>query len=355
MAMENDLSTAKAMAVMEVSSKRILYSKNMEERLPMASTTKIITAIVAIENNYDLDRLVEITTDGVGIEGTSIYLRAGEKLTIRELLYGLMLRSGNDAAVAIAKATSGSVDAFVQKCNEFVKIIGAENTHLVNPHGLPDDGHFTTAKDLAIISAYALQNSEFAKIVSSTEKRIENVLNSAKNRVLKNKNKLLLNMEGATGVKTGYTKKAGRCFVGSAKRNGMELVCVLLDCSPMFEECQNLLEKGFSEFKMIDLLEPNSVVGEVMIENGYSPKTKVVVKGGAKLPLKVSEVDDVQIVYDVPSKVEAPKRAGDVVGKFEIYASKDLIFSDEIYIIEDVKSKSSNFGETLIKDFVHLD
>ena len=199
-----------------------------------------------------------------------------------------------------------------------------------------------------------MNNSEFAKIVSSTQKTIENVLNSAKNRVLNNKNKLLKTMDGATGIKTGYTKKAGRCFVGSAKRENMELVCVLLNCGPMFEECRELLERGFSEYKMIELIEPNLVIGEVSVTNGDIAKAKVAVREGAKLPLKVSEIDTTQIIYDIPHEIESPKTAGDPIGKFEIYSSKDLIFSDEIYIIEDVKSKSTNLGESLIKDFVHL-
>jgi len=353
---KNDVKTsAKAMLVMDVNSGRVLYSKNDNEKLPMASTTKIITAIVAIENNDDLERLVEIDDEMTGIEGTSIYLKKGEHLTIRELLYGLMLRSGNDSAIAIAKATSGSVDAFMDLANKFCKNIGACDTNLTNPHGLPDDNHYTTARDLALISSYAMKNVEFAKIVNTKQKTIQNELNSSKKRVLNNKNKLLKNMEIANGIKTGYTKKAGRCFVGSATYNDMTLVCVLLNCNPMFEECKMLLENAFSEYKNIELVKADEVVGELKVENGIKDTVKITAGTGAIVPLKVSEVDDVNIVYDVPACISDPFSAGDVVGKFDIYVSNHLIFSGKIYIIEDVYIKEPSVGNEIIKDFVHLD
>ena len=350
----NNLTSAKAMAVMEVSTGRILYSKNEEEKLPMASTTKIITTIVAIENNDNLEKIVEIENDCVGIEGTSIYLKAGEHLTIEELLYGLMLRSGNDAAVAIAKATSGSVENFMILANNFCKNIGANDTNLTNPHGLPDDNHYTTAKDLALISSYALKNEKFAKIVGSKQKIISNELSHGKKRILNNKNKLLKNMDNATGIKTGYTKKAGRCFVGSAQKDGMELVCVLLNCLPMFEECKLLLEKGFNEFKMVEVLKGDEVLGEINVTGSNNTSVKYAVKVDAVVPLKINEIDSIDIVYDLPSKISAPHDKSEPIGKFDIYASKNLIFSNKIYIIENVESKKQNMGENIIKDFVHL-
>ena len=354
-AKEKELSSAKAMAVMETSSGRILYQKNSQEKLPMASTTKIITAIVVLENIDDLETMFTATKECVGVEGTSVYLREGEALTIRELLYGLMLRSGNDAAVALAIATSGSVSEFVDLCNKFCASIGANNTHLSNPHGLTDKDHYTTASDLCLISAYALKNPEFAKIVSTRQKTISNTLNTAKNRVLNNKNKLLKNMENATGVKTGYTKAAGRCFVGSAKKDDMELVCVLLNCVPMFEECQALLEKGFAEYKMVDVLGSGEVVGEVSTENCDTKSVKIVARHGARLPLSVAESDTIEIVYDFPKVISAPQTKDFPIGKFDIYASKDLIFSGKIYIIEDVKSEEKTFGGEIVKDWIHLD
>ncbi len=349
-----EISSAKAMTVMDVETGRVLYSKNNDKKLPMASTTKIITAIVAIEKNPDLGAVVTIGKDCVGVEGTSIYLKEGETLTLEELLFGLMLRSGNDAAEAIAIHTSGSVEKFVEQCNLFVQKLGAKNTHLENPHGLPDDNHYTTAFDLALISAYALKNEKFAEIVSTTEKKIESVLNGASNRKLQNKNKLLKNMPEATGVKTGYTKKAGRCFVGSAKKNNMHLVCVVLDCAKMFEECQLLLEKGFSEYHLTEILAPENILGDIEIVGGEKQKTKFCVRDGISLPLKISEVDEVEVVYMIPESVVAPHQASKPIGEIQIYVSKDLIFSDKVYIIEDVKSREVNILEKLVHDMIHL-
>ena len=340
---------------METSTGRLLYSKNENEKLPMASTTKIITAIVAIENNEDLNRIVKIEKEMTGIEGTSIYLKEGEELSIEDLLYGLMLRSGNDAAVAIAIATSGSIDSFIDLANNFCNDLGASNTHIVNPHGLPSDEHYTTARDLALISSYALKNEKFAKIVNSKQKTIINHENIDKKRVLNNKNKLLKNMVNATGVKTGFTKKAGRCFVGSAKKDNMEVVCVLLNCSPMFEDCEVLLNLAFSEFKLVEVLKENEIVGEINVLNGEKEKVKLYTKTGAILPLKVDEIDGVQIIYDYEKQVNAPVKAGDEIGKFDIYAGNCLIFSNKIYIIENIDSKKQSLGEDVIKDFVHLD
>jgi len=187
----------------------------------MASTTKIVTALTVIRNT-DLDEVVEIPKAACGIEGSSIYLREGEHLTVRELLYGLMLRSGNDCAVALALHTSGSVEAFAELMNTTAVELGCENSNFVNPHGLHDDRHYTTALDLAAVTCEALHNETFREIVSTKAVRISNE-GYEYDRVLVNKNKLLSNVDGADGVKTGYTKKAGRCFVGSATKNGMQV------------------------------------------------------------------------------------------------------------------------------------
>ena len=248
---EKTLTSAKAMAVIEKESGRILYSKNKDEKLPMASTTKIITAIYVIEHCDDLDRKFEIPKEAVGISGTSIGLQTGEHLSIRELLYGLMLRSGNDSAVALAIATGGSEEKFIEDVNSWLsEVVGVFDTHLSNPHGLPADEHYTTASDLAKISAYAMKNQTFCEIVKTQKISISDEKQSKYPRDLVNKNKLLKNYEFADGIKTGYTKSAGRCFVGSATKNEMTLICVLLNCGPMFEECQELLEKGFDEYKL---------------------------------------------------------------------------------------------------------
>ena len=335
---ENELTSAKAMCVIERDSGRVLYSKNEHERLPMASLTKIITAIVAIENNADLDRVIEIPKEATGIEGSTIYLKAGEHLSIRDLLFGLMLRSGNDAAVALSIATSGSVDAFMTLANEFVARLGLTNTHLVTPNGLHDDNHFTSALDLARVTAYALDNPTFAEIVKTQKTVIPNEFKANENRLLKNKNKLLAQLADADGVKTGYTKKAGRCFVGSATRNGMQLVCVLLDCKPMFEDCAKLLERGFNEFELVDLLSAYDACGKIKVTKADENEVGVFTRSEFVYPLTAQEKSNVHITRNLPESVAAPIKKNQEVGQLEINLGNDLIFCEKIYTINSVES-----------------
>lgn len=337
--------TAESMVTMERSTKRILYSKNMDKILPMASTTKIITAIVAIENCKDLDEKHLITKDMTGVEGSSIYLKAGEHLSIRELLYGLMLRSGNDSAIAIAKIISGDVQRFIQKMNCFCIELGLTNTNIVTVNGLHDKDHYTTAKDLAVVSCYALSNPIFAEIVSTKEKVISNELD-AKNkcRLLKNKNKLLKKVDGADGVKTGYTIKAGRCFVGSVTRNGMGVVCVVLNCKEMFEESTRFLNKAFKEFSL-NLVQSK---GEIKNheENKKAQNISIIFKKDIILPLKTKEIDKISIKLDLFDK---PRKDGQI-GFAYFVLENNLIFSEKIYtIIDEKQTKISDFRDNFNK------
>lgn len=253
--------SAQSAIVMERTSKRVLFSKNCDECLPIASTTKIVTALTAI-NHTNLDDVVEIPSEACGIEGSSIYLRAGEHLTVRELLYGLMLRSGNDAAVAIALHTAGSIERFAEMMNETASKLGLTDCHFANPHGLHDDNHYCSANDLAVITCEALNNPDFCEIVSTKTYRIANE-GYDYDRVLVNKNKLLSNCDGADGVKTGYTKKAGRCFVGSATRNGMQVVVVVLNCGPMFEDTASMLDAAFANYSLKTIIPQNKICGSI--------------------------------------------------------------------------------------------
>lgn len=226
----------RAECVIEVSSRRILHEKDAMLPLPNASTTKIVTALIVIEDCFLSDEVV-IPPEAEGVEGSCVYLRAGETYTVEALLYGLMLRSGNDAAAALAIYHSGSVAAFAQVMNERVLLLGAEHTHFSNPHGLPDAAHHTTARDLALITAAAMENETFRAIVSAKRYAPYDWYN---------KNKLLSSFAGACGVKTGYTVQAGRCLVSAAEREGTLIVCVVLDCPPMYERSAQLLEAAFS-------------------------------------------------------------------------------------------------------------
>ena len=334
-----ELTSAEGMVTIEQGSGRVLYEKDKDKRLPMASTTKILTAIVAIENAKDLDEKQEIPREAVGIEGSSIYLRTGEHLTIRELLYGLMLRSGNDSAVAIAILVAGSVDEFVKLMNDFCEKLNLENTHIVTVNGLHSENHYSSASDLARITSYALKNETFAEIVGTRETKISNEFdNKNKCRFLKNKNKLLKTLNGATGVKTGYTTKAGRCFVGSATRGGMTVICVVLNCRPMFEETKYLLEKAFDEYKLIKLFKKGELTS-FYPDDKKVQKVSINIKNDIIYPLNAKEIK--QINAKIKSENNYYK---DAVLEFRL--QNNLIFSEKLYTIL-IYNKSD------VKDNIH--
>ena len=219
--------SARSMVLVESGSKSVLDSVDCHSIMPMASTTKIMTALVVLET-LALDTVVTIPAQACGVEGSSVYLKAGEKLLVRELLYALMLASGNDAATALALAAAKSEDAFVSLMNKKAASLGLKNTHFTNPSGLPDDNHYTTAYELALITCHALENPDFCDIVSCKSTSIS-YNNVAGGRYLTNHNKLLFMYEYTVGVKTGFTKKAGRCLVSAAKKDSVTLVCVTLN------------------------------------------------------------------------------------------------------------------------------
>ncbi|HOL18259.1 MAG TPA: D-alanyl-D-alanine carboxypeptidase family protein, partial [Bacillota bacterium] len=271
-AAENELATeeggitARAAILMDRETGRVLWEKNAQLRLPMASTTKIMTAILALELGNEAD-VITTSKRAAATEGSSIWLEEGEQKTLEELLYGLMLLSGNDAAVAIAEHIAGSVENFAALMNEKAAAIGATNTHFCNPHGLPDDRHYTTAYDLALISAYALQNERFREIIRTPE-YIISWPGREWDRVLQNQNRLLELYPGGDGVKTGWTKEAGRCFVGSATREGWQLVAVVLNAPQMWEDTMRLLDYGFETYSRQKVLYQGQVICTAEVYKG---------------------------------------------------------------------------------------
>ncbi len=335
---ENLYTSAVSGCVIEAESGRVLFEKNKDKKVPMASTTKIMTAITAIENCENLDEKFEISPKAVGVEGTSLYLRKGDVYSTRDLLFALMLISGNDASVAIAEHVAGSTSEFVTLMNELAKKIGANNTHFANTHGLDADGHYTTAYDLALITAYALNNDTFREIVSTKNTKITN--SNGENRYLKNKNKLLFTLDGCIGVKTGFTNDAGRCLVSAIERNGMRLVCVVLNCGPMFEESATLLNECTNRFKKVDITSLYNYNNEVEVFDGREKFAKLYTKEKFFYPLTDKEVESLEIVYTLPKFIEAPLSKDSEVGKIEVFLNKDLLFSEKVYTIEEVKSKT---------------
>jgi D-alanyl-D-alanine carboxypeptidase len=278
-------SSARGMCVMDVATGRVYFEKGADTKMGMASTTKVVTALTVLENVSNVDAKVKINDKAIGIEGSSIYLQKGEELTIRELLYGLMLRSGNDTAVALALAVSSSVEDFAKLMNETAKKYGAVNSNFTNPHGLDDKQHYTTARDLAKVAAAALKNPIFTEIVSAKSKRISGV---DMPRMLINKNRLLKSLDGCIGVKTGFTKKCGRCFVGAREVNGQKTVCVVLNCGPMFEETAALLKQAQDIYVNKVILAKDEIFTD---GNGR----KAVAIGDFQYPLSENEFNELEI------------------------------------------------------------
>ena len=242
------LLSASSAALYERNSHTFVFTKDAEERRPMASTTKIMTALVAVNRAKSLDEIVTVPPEAVGVEGSSLYLREGERLTLSDLLYGLMLQSANDAAVAIAIHVTGSVDAFVAEMNETASELGLTDTSFTNPHGLHDENHYTTACDLAKIAAAALEDEIILKI-SSTYKHTIPQTNLSPARHIVNHNKLLRLCDSAVGLKTGFTKASGRCLVGAFETDGLSLVSVTLSAPNDWDDHQKLLAYGRSRLE----------------------------------------------------------------------------------------------------------
>ena len=325
-------SSAKAMCVLDKDSHRILYSKNANEQLPMASTTKVVTAITAIENCKDLNQVITVNNNAVGVEGTSIYLRKTEQISVMDLLYGLMLRSGNDSATALAYHIAGGVGEFAGLMNNLAKKVGANNSHFANPHGLDNPNHYTTAYDLALITCYALNNPIFKQIVS-TKSHVIPATNVSDKRYLTNKNRLLSSLNGCCGVKTGFTSKAGRCLVSACERENQTTVCVVLNCGPMFEESADLLESSFADYTYTKLIDKNKQIYNEYVTDTANGRLYLYAKDDFYYPLKSGEQDKIKLAYNV--KLDDAKQ-GAVVGKIDIFLDNQLINSTKLYTINKI-------------------
>lgn len=259
--------SAQKAILLDADSGRTIYEKDADSRSLIASTTKIMTALVVCEQCNVLDR-VRIPKEAVGIEGSSIYLKEGEVLTVQDLLYGMMLHSGNDAATALAIYCGGTVEGFAQLMNDKAHFLGLEDTHFANPHGLDSNQNYSTARDLALLAAYAMENPIFAQTVSSKTVRIGD-------RSLRNHNKLLWQVDGAEGVKTGFTKAAGRLLVSSAVRNGRRLIAVTINDGNDWADHKKLLEDGFSRYESCQIVKKGEVLGRIAVMGGQSHYVEV--------------------------------------------------------------------------------
>ncbi len=324
--------SARSAIVIEAETGRVVFEKDADTRRPMASTTKIMTALVAIESG-DLSREIIVDAAAEGVEGSSIYLCAGDKITLEALVWALMLESANDAATAIAVGVAGSVDAFADLMNQKAAELGLCDTHFTNPHGLSDDDHYTTARDLAKLTAAALENETFKTIVSTASHRIE-YGESVRN--LHNHNKMLRLYDGALGVKTGFTKASGRCLVSAAERDGMTLIAVTLNAPDDWSDHTAMLDLGFSSLEKLTLISPGESVFISPCIGTESGQITIKNREGLTVILPRAEHNITHTVI-LPRYLWAPIKAGDEVGKIEIRDGETLLGEVILYAEEDAE------------------
>ncbi|HHY70379.1 MAG TPA: D-alanyl-D-alanine carboxypeptidase, partial [Thermoanaerobacterales bacterium] len=310
--------------------------KNAHIRLEPASITKIMTAVLALEKGQ-LSDIVITSNAPLSAEGTRIYLEEGEQLTLEQMLYGMMLNSGNDAAIAIAEHISGSVETFVQMMNEKAREIGAKNTTFVNPNGLSEEGHLTTAYDLALISRYALLNFPKFKEIAST-KTIEIPWQGQEwDRQLINLNKLLWNYEGADGIKTGYTSTAGSTLAASATREGWQLISVILKSdSNVSADSMALLDYGFANFEIKDVIEKNTRVSKENVK--YGDPVELVVKDGFTTVVEKNSLPITQKIV-INTEIKAPISKNETLGQMIFYQGDKKLGSVDLIATDDIKRK----------------
>lgn len=291
---------ARSAYVMDAVSGRVLYEKAPTQQSLIASTTKIMTALIVCEQSNVLDRM-RIPKEAVGIEGSSMYLQEGEVLTLQELLYGLMLSSGNDAAVALAIYCGGTVEGFVELMNDKARVLGLTGTHFANPNGLDSPGHYSTARDMAVLSAYAMENPIFYKTVSAKTVKVGQ-------RYLRNHNKLLWQVEGADGVKTGYTKAAGRILVSSATRDGRRIIAVTIHDPSDWQDHTQLLETGFSRYTVRPIIKRGQLVDTLEVVGGEAKQIQVL--AAEDFSYALAKEENPQLALPGPGFVYAPAVEG---------------------------------------------
>lgn len=340
--------SARAAVLMEADSGDVIFEKNASERLPMASTTKIMTALVALERG-ELDRAVKAGADSVGIEGSSLYLKEGDVLTMRDLLYALMLASANDAAEVIACEIGGDVDGFAALMNEKAEELGLESTHFTNPHGLDDEEHYTTARDLAVLASYALKNDVFREIVSTVKHTVD-IIGSDSDKVIVNHNRLLRSYEGAIGVKTGFTKRCGRCLVSAAERDGVTLVAVTLNAPDDWDDHRAMLDLGFDEYGRRVL----AARGEISVELPCLGGDKPFVKCSNMEELSVSLPENAQTAMRIEADryFPAPVKKGDALATAVFYSDGREIAKLPLFAEHDVAESTAKL--TLVQRILQL-
>ena len=350
---------SRSCVVLDRKSKYILYGKNENKKVKMASTTKIMTAIIVIENNQ-LDKTVEVSKKAAGTGGSRLGLKVGDKITIKHLLYGLMLCSGNDAAVALAEAVAGDVSNFAKLMNKKAHDLGLTNTNFETPHGLDSENHYTTAYELALLTDYALQNPTFLNIVG-TKNYTVNINGYPK--TLTNTNELLGNLNGVYGVKTGFTNGANRCLVTSCKRGDMDIICVVLGADTKNFRTQDsikLIEYAFKTYTYIDIENKikdffnewiNSNLNTFYVEKGITQNLQLKISdiSLSVIPVKKSETNNIEIVPDINTYLQAPILENTKIGNLNILLNNSVLLHCDILCKNSIPKK--NVGNYLIDFF----
>ena len=340
--------SAKAAVVICGDTGEVLFSKNHNERLPMASTTKIMTGLLLCEYG-NLNREITITADMVMVEGSSMGLLVGDKVTLHDLLYGLMLASGNDAANTIAIIMAGSIGDFAELMNRKAKEIGLKDTNFVTPSGLDDENHYTTAYDLAMLAKYAMRNEDFATAVGS-KSAVLNYGNPPYRRTLTNHNKLLKSVEGCVGVKTGFTKKSGRCLVSAVKRDGKYVIAVTLNAPNDWQDHKNMLEYGLSKIIQTEIT-PKQNVYNIPVISGEKDKLTVKIE---PFLLNSSQSEGFSCEVYLPAYLFAPIKKGEVIGRVLYKQNGKILAEKEITADSEIKLYKFEKKNNIFKNFLHI-
>lgn len=354
---------SRSAVVIDRKSKAVIYGKNENVKKAMASTTKIMTAMVVIQNT-NLNNTVEISKKSAGTGGSRLGLKVGDKITVKDLLYGLLLRSGNDCAVALAEYVAGSVQEFSNLMNQNAQMLGLNNTHFITPHGLDEEEHYTTAYELAVLTDYALNNEVFAQIVNTKSYTI-NINENTK--TLNNTNELLGNLNGVYGVKTGFTNGAGRCLVTSIKRGNLDIICVVLGADTKKDRTRDsakLIEYTFNKYEEINISEKvkesfeswNEInANRINIEKGESSKLELTLNDKDKIftyPIEKGTEDNINIEINANLNLKAPVLENTNIGKIKVYYNaKELLEIDILNINKINKKRIKNYMSDIFKNY----
>ncbi len=327
-------------ALLCTSEGELLFEKQADIPLPMASITKIMTAVIALEKTDDLKNEITVPREAVGVEGSSVYLKIGETVSIEMLLYSALLESANDASTALAIAVSGSVESFVSEMNEKASALSMDNTVFKNPHGLSEDGHYTTSRDYAKLMAYALQNESFRDIIA-TKKKVIPSSDGSLTRVLTNHNRLLNTYSGMLGGKTGFTKLSGRTLVTAAERNGTTLICITINAPNDWQDHSNLFDFGFESVKT-ELVTPEKYPIEIKLAGGLTDIAKAEFSAFSVTVPSDKEID-IKIV--IPHMIFAPSEKGTTVGRIICLSDGEVVKEAEVYLSHTCESSSTPISD----------